>query len=63
MDPDDQSIPLFYFLTFILFLRERAGEGQKKGEQRIPSRLCADSREPGEGLKLTRGLNSGATRS
>ena len=39
---------------FIYFEGERSGEEQREGgSERIPSRLCAISREPDVGLKLT----------
>ena len=41
---------------FYLFLRERESRGgaeRERGKQSIWSRLCADSREPDAGLKLT----------
>ena len=39
---------------FIYFEGERSGEGQReRGSERIPSRLCAISREPDVGLELT----------
>ena len=44
---------VFFFLSvFMYFKREQAAEGQRGGH-RIRSRLCADSREPNVGLKLT----------
>ena len=50
--------PLYInFFNVYLYLRERAraGEGQTEGDRgsKAGSRLCADSREPDMGLKLT----------
>ena len=45
-----------FFLMFISWEKEsihKQGKGKERGVQRIPSRLCADSREPNEGLELT----------
>ena len=46
----------FFKEIFIYFEREREhelGMGRERGRQRIPSRLCADSKEPNTGLELT----------
>ena len=45
----------FFFKFYLFILRERKnmqeqGEGRQRGKERIPSRLCAISTEPDEGL-------------
>ena len=45
----------FIYLLNLFILREREnepGRGRERGERRIQSRLCAESREPSAGLRL-----------
>ena len=45
----------FFFNVYFIFERakaERGGRGRERGNQRIQSGLCADSREPDVGLKV-----------